>query len=336
MAGRQRIDRVRRQYNQWVANQTLEDYALRFTAKRARRWSAARVANTALGAISFLALEAIGGTITLNYGVTNSAAAILVVSAIIFCCGLPIAYHAAKCGIDIDLLTRGAGFGYIGSTITSLIYASFTFIFFAIASFLLGMAYTMLPITDSAMLLLGFPLGIVVQGIFAGIGAYLTELYPNHIRGSGQGFCYNLGRGIGSFFPIAVGTLAQTGSLVKAIGMVAGGGYLLARSAEDTRISDAIMAVDEPIRATRCKPNSGTGCHSDKSRCLTHDLWEELSHQIHLFLNSVSLADVCEKRVLGRSGTVKTDGADNVITTPAPTNGSTPPMPESGTPVAAE
>src|SRR5258708_13506429 len=66
VAGRQRIDRVRRQYNQWVANQTLEDYALRFTAKSARRWSAARVANTALGAISFLALEAIGAPIPLN------------------------------------------------------------------------------------------------------------------------------------------------------------------------------------------------------------------------------------------------------------------------------
>jgi hypothetical protein len=140
VAGRQRIDRVRRQYNQWVANQTLEDYALRFTAKSARRWSAARVANTALGAISFLALEAIGGTITLNYGVTNATAAILVVSVIIFCCGLPIAYHAAKCGIDIDLLTRGAGFGYIGSTITSLIYASFTFIFFAIEAVILATA----------------------------------------------------------------------------------------------------------------------------------------------------------------------------------------------------
>ena len=76
VAGRQRIDRVRRQYNQWVANQTLEDYALRFTAKSARRWSAARVANTALGAISFLALEAIGGTITLNYGAANATAAI--------------------------------------------------------------------------------------------------------------------------------------------------------------------------------------------------------------------------------------------------------------------
>ncbi len=143
MAGRQRIDRVRRQYNQWVANQTLEDYALRFTAKSARRWSAARVANTALGAISFLALEAIGGTITLNYGVTNATAAILVVSVIIFGCGLPIAYHAAKCGIDIDLLTRGAGFGYIGSTITSLIYASFTFIFFAIEAVILASALEM-------------------------------------------------------------------------------------------------------------------------------------------------------------------------------------------------
>jgi len=143
VAGRQRIDRVRRQYNQWVANQTLEDYALRFTAKSARRWSATRVANTALGAISFLALEAIGGTITLNYGVTNSVAAILVVSVIIFFCGLPIAYYAAKCGIDIDLLTRGAGFGYIGSTITSLIYASFTFIFFAIEAVILASALEM-------------------------------------------------------------------------------------------------------------------------------------------------------------------------------------------------
>ena len=81
MGGSQRIDRVRRQYNQWVANQTLEDYALRFTAKSARRWSSLRVANTALGAISFLALEAIGGTITLSCGFTNAVAAILAVGA---------------------------------------------------------------------------------------------------------------------------------------------------------------------------------------------------------------------------------------------------------------
>lgn len=92
-----------------------------------------------------------------------------------------------------------------------------------------------------------------------------------------------------------------------------GGGYLLARPADDTRIADAILAVDEPIRATRCKPNTATGCHSDKSRCLTHDLWEELSRQIHLFLSSVSLADVVERRVLGTAhkvdGAVATNGA---------------------------
>lgn len=144
MAARQNIFRVRRSYNQWVANQTLEDYALRFTAKSARRWSAARVSNTALGAISFLAMEAIGGSITLHYGFDNAVAAILVVSLVIFLTAIPISYYAARYGVDIDLLTRGAGFGYIGSTITSLIYASFTFIFFAIEAAIMAMALEML------------------------------------------------------------------------------------------------------------------------------------------------------------------------------------------------
>jgi signal transduction histidine kinase/CheY-like chemotaxis protein len=134
MTVRQRIVRERRDYNQWVGNETLEDYALRFTAKRARKWSALRVANTALGSMSFLALEAIGGTITVAYGFTNSVAAILAVSLLIFAISLPICIYAAREGVDIDLLTRGAGFGYVGSTITSLIYASFTFIFFGIES----------------------------------------------------------------------------------------------------------------------------------------------------------------------------------------------------------
>ncbi|MFC7051523.1 ATP-binding protein [Hansschlegelia quercus] len=140
MTDRLRIIPVRRRYNQWVADETLEDYALRFTAKSARRWSAVRVGNTALGAVSFLALEAIGGAITLSYGFENAVAAIAVVSALIFLTGLPIAYYAARDGVDIDLLTRGAGFGYIGSTITSLIYASFTFIFFAIEAVIMALA----------------------------------------------------------------------------------------------------------------------------------------------------------------------------------------------------
>src|SRR6195256_2086787 len=106
----QRIFRERRQYNQWVANETLEDYALRFTANKARKWSTLRVANTALGTVAFLVLEAVGAAITLNYGFTNAVAAIFVVGAIIFALGLPVSYYAAKYGVDIDLLTRGAGF----------------------------------------------------------------------------------------------------------------------------------------------------------------------------------------------------------------------------------
>jgi len=81
-----------------------------------------------------------------------------------------------------------------------------------------------------------------------------------------------------------------------------GGGYLLGHPAEETRISDVILAVDEPMKATRCKPGSPQGCMPDKGRCWTHDLWDELGNQIHLFLSSVTLADVCNGRVLGKSG----------------------------------
>ncbi len=143
MPQKQQTPLVRRKYNQWVANETLEDYALRYTAKKARRWSNIQVANTALGIVSFLALEAIGGAITLNYGFTNAFWAIMVVGAIIFLSALPLSYYAARDGVDIDLLTRGAGFGYIGSTISSLIYASFTFIFFAIEAAIMSMAINM-------------------------------------------------------------------------------------------------------------------------------------------------------------------------------------------------
>ena len=132
--------REKRTYNRWVANETMEDFALRFTARRARRWSYGRVANTAIGSISFLALEAIGATLTLTYGFDTAVVAIMLVGAILFLTGLPISYYAAKYGLDIDLMTRGAGFGYLGSTITSLIYASFTFIFFDLEAAILALA----------------------------------------------------------------------------------------------------------------------------------------------------------------------------------------------------
>ena len=149
------------------------------------------------------------------------------------------------------VLIVGSFCGYIvGAILSDKIGRRASFILFALGSFVLGMTYTMLPITDSAMLLLGFPLGIVVQGIFAGVGAYLSELYPNAIRGSGPGFCYNLGRGLGSFFPILVGVLSQSMALVKAIGLVAGSGYLLvilaALALPETRGKSLAAPAPEP------------------------------------------------------------------------------------------
>jgi len=137
---RQRIVGTRRQYNQWVNNQTLEDYALRFTARRARIWSPWWVANTAMGSIAFLACEAIGATVTISYGIENMLAALLVAGAVFLISGLPICYYGARYGVDMDLLTRGSGFGYLGSTITSAVYASFTFILFAIEAVILSAA----------------------------------------------------------------------------------------------------------------------------------------------------------------------------------------------------
>jgi len=93
----------------------------------------------------------------------------------------------------------------------------------------------------------------------------------------------------------------RRGGLVKSVRGPCGG-YLLAHHRDATRIADIILAVDEPIRAVRCKPGEPIGCRGDRSRCLTHDLWEELSNQIHLYLSSVSLGDVCDRRILGTSG----------------------------------
>ena len=79
------------------------------------------------------------------------------------------------------------------------------------------------------------------------------------------------------------------------------GGYRLAYPASQTRIADIIFAVEEPIKVTRCRDGSSKGCLRQSARCLTHDLWEELGRHIEVFLESVTLADVVEHRVLGRA-----------------------------------
>ena len=98
------------------------------------------------------------------------------------------------------------------------------FILFAAGAFLIAVIYTQLTITDTMMLVLGFPLGFFMSGIFSGMGPVLTELYPTRMRGSGQGFCYNFGRGVASFSPTFVGMLAGGGMpLGQSIGLLAGG-----------------------------------------------------------------------------------------------------------------
>jgi MFS family permease len=102
-----------------------------------------------------------------------------------------------------------------------------TLILFAGCSFLIVAAYTVLPIGNRVMLLLGFPLGFFASGSFAPMGAFLTELFPSRLRGSGQGFSYNFGRGIGALFPAFVGFLSVRVSLGRAIAMFAVTAYLL-------------------------------------------------------------------------------------------------------------
>ena len=96
----------------------------------------------------------------------------------------------------------------------------------------------------------------------------------------------------------------RKGGLVQSV-RGPGGGYMLSHAPEQIRVSDVILAVDEPIRATRCMPGMPSGCLSNKTRCLTHDLWEELGHHIHIYLNSVSIADICEGSVVASSQLTK-------------------------------
>ncbi|MGY1503513.1 purine-cytosine permease family protein [Streptomyces sp. QTS52] len=115
-----------------ATKETLEDYTLRFAPRSYRRWTPMVVATTALGGIAYMADFSIGAGIGLAHGTGNALVAIAVAAVVIFVTGFPLAYYGARYNIDLDLITRGSGFGYYGSVLTSVIFASFTFIFFAL------------------------------------------------------------------------------------------------------------------------------------------------------------------------------------------------------------
>lgn len=115
-----------------ATRETLEDYTLRFAPRSYRRWSTGVVATSALGGIAYLADFAIGANIGIAYGTGNALWGIAIFAVVVFLTGLPLAYYAARFNIDLDLITRGSGFGYYGSVVTNVIFATFTFIFFAL------------------------------------------------------------------------------------------------------------------------------------------------------------------------------------------------------------
>ena len=95
------------------------------------------------------------------------------------------------------------------------------FISFAIGAIVMILIYTQVVISNRVMLFLGFPLGFFASGYLSGVGAFLTELFPTRLRGSGQGFTYNFGRGFGALFPALVGYASAQMALSSAIALFA-------------------------------------------------------------------------------------------------------------------
>ena len=119
-------------------------------------------------------------------------------------------------------LIIGSFVGYlVGAWLADKIGRRKLFLYMSICAIAVILLYTQLPLTNEVLWLLGFPLGFFASAYFSGIGAFLTELYPTRLRGSGQGFCYNFGRGIGALFPFLVGALSTRTSLGNAIAIFA-------------------------------------------------------------------------------------------------------------------
>ena len=150
-----------------ATKETLEDYTLRFAPRSYRKWSTGVVAVSALGGIAYLADFAIGANIGISYGTTNALWGILVFAVVIMVTGLPVAYYAARYNIDLDLITRGSGFGYYGSVVTNVIFATFTFIFFAL---------------EGSIMAQGLQLGLGVP-LWAGYAASTLIIFPLVIYG---------------------------------------------------------------------------------------------------------------------------------------------------------
>jgi MFS family permease len=165
-------------------------------------------------------------------------------------------------GAYLLLVIAGSFCGYLTSAwLTDRLGRKPSLILFAAGSFTAILLYTLLPIGDLATLLLGFPLGFFPSGSFGPMGSFFAELFPTSLRGSGQGFTYNFGRGIGALFPALVGYFSVRLSLGPAIALFAGSAYALmvfsvlllpetrARSLESLDLINAPAEAPTPLKS---------------------------------------------------------------------------------------
>jgi MFS family permease len=125
-------------------------------------------------------------------------------------------------------LIIGSFAGYlVGAWLADRIGRRNLFLIFSLGAIAVVVTYTQVTLSNEVLWVLGFPLGFFASGYFSGMGAFLTELYPTRLRGSGQGFCYNFGRGIGALFPLLVGYLSTMTTLANAIALFAVLAYTL-------------------------------------------------------------------------------------------------------------
>jgi purine-cytosine permease-like protein len=165
-----------------ATKETLEDYTLRFAPRSYRKWSTRVVGISALGGIAYLADFAIGANIGIAYGTTNALWGILIFAIVVMATGFPVAYYSARYNIDLDLVTRGSGFGYYGSVVTNVIFATFTFIFFALEGSIMAQGLQLglgipLWIGYAASTLIIFPLVIYGMKVLSTLQVWTTPLW---------------------------------------------------------------------------------------------------------------------------------------------------------------
>src|SRR4051795_1320948 len=165
-----------------ATKETLEDYTLRFAPRSYRKWSTRVVGVSALGGIAYLADFAIGANIGISYGTTNALWGILIFAIVVMATGFPVAYYSARYNIDLDLVTRGSGFGYYGSVVTNVIFATFTFIFFALEGSIMAQGLELglgvpLWLVYAASTIIIFPLVMYGMSLLSKLQLWTTPLW---------------------------------------------------------------------------------------------------------------------------------------------------------------